>query len=131
MPVAQRLGQALLLPIHDLENRGVVVGPAHADLRIEDSAYLVHLGEAQSRRVWTPRGYQVTQSWQEAVNGEIVGGQDETCAERFLETRAEERRSLDITGPQHGQDGAVSPSTTKPLAIEELRAPLQKVDDPH
>ena len=61
MPVAQRLGQALLLTIHHLENLGVVVGPAHANLGIENSTYLVHLRGAQSWRVWAPLGYQGTE----------------------------------------------------------------------
>ena len=84
VPFAQRFGQTFLLPVHHLEELGVVVGPAHADLRIESGADLVHLGRAQA---WCMRGrrrQELAQSGKEALCGEVVGRQDQTWAERLL-----------------------------------------------
>jgi|SRR5882672_9330736 len=82
--VAQRLGQTLLLPVHHLEELGVVVGPAHADLRIESGADLVHLSRAQAWCVRGPQRQEAAKSGKEALCGEVVGRQDQTWPERLL-----------------------------------------------
>jgi len=105
------------------------VRPAHADLRIENSADLVYLCGAQAWWVWAPLWDHATESGKQAFCGEVVAGQDQAGTKCLLETRAEARRSLDIICPEQGEDSAESPSAAKPFAIAESRALPQEVDD--
>src|SRR4029453_15994586 len=111
MPVAQRFGQALLLPVHDLDKVSIVVGPAYADLRIEGRADLVHLIRAQSWCVRGPWWQETAETRKEPLRGEVVTGQDQVWSERLLQANAEARGRADVVRREHWQDGAESPST--------------------
>jgi len=114
--------------IHHLDEIGVVVRPANADLWIE--AARISSTCSDSSMVSVPPRTGVDGVGEETFAGEIVACKDEVTAEHLLERGPRARRRVDVARAEQRQDGAETPSATKPLARQQGWALLEKIHDP-